>query len=100
MHNLLSNYWGAGNLDIKQYKSLDVSPRTTNSQKSKRSYDKAVNSPRANKERSFHVNMLLESVCIVDQKYILRPCFSLSLFLICSLISISFEARILIKLFL
>ena len=37
-----------------------------------------VNSPQANKERTFHVNLLVESFCIVFQKYILRQCFRLS----------------------
>ena len=45
--------------------TLDASPRITNSRKSKRRSEKVVSSPQANKQMTFHVNMLLESVCIV-----------------------------------
>ena len=43
---------------------------------------KAVTSPQGNEEMTFHINILLESVCIVVQKYILRPQLILNLFLI------------------
>ena len=52
------------------------------------------------KDMTVHINMLLDSVWIVVQKYNLRQCFSLSLFLICSLFPITSEARVLIKVFL
>ena len=55
-----------------------VSQRATNSQKSKRRNDKAINSLHDKKERIFHAHMLLESFCIVVQKYVLRLCFSLN----------------------
>ena len=56
---------------------------------------RAVTSPRSNEEMTFHVNILLENVCIVVQKYILQQCFSLSFFLICSYFPINFEADVL-----
>ena len=48
-----------------------VSPGAINLRQSKISV-KAVNSLQANEERAFHVNFLVESFCIVFQKYILR----------------------------
>ena len=42
---------------------------------------KAVNSPQVAKERTFHVHLLVESVCIDFQKFILRQSFRLSLVL-------------------
>ena len=54
---------------------------------------KAVNSPQVNKEITFHAPLLVESFCIVLQKYILRQGFRLrlvlSLFLIFQQISSS-----------
>ena len=41
-----------------------------NSRKSKR-YDKAINSPWADKKRTLHIHMFVESLCIVIQKHIL-----------------------------
>ena len=52
-----------------------------NSQQSKRRSDKAVNSLQANKERIFHVHMLVESLCIAIQKYVLWQCSGLKLVL-------------------
>ena len=39
--------------------------------------DRFVNSPQANKERTFHVNMLVESLCIL-RKNTFYNCFSAS----------------------
>ena len=58
-----------------------VSLGAANLRKSKSKIFKAVNSPQVNKERTFHVHLLLESFCIVIQKYILQQGFSLSLVL-------------------
>ena len=44
-----------------------VSLGATNSRKSKIRNDKAINSPQANKERTFHVHMFVESLGIVVQ---------------------------------
>ena len=53
----------------------------TNLQKLKRRSEKAVNSPKASRERIFHVHMLVESLCIIVQQYILQQSFSLNLVL-------------------
>ena len=42
--------------------------------------DKAVNSPQASKERTFHILMLMERLCIVAHKYMVGNCFSLTKF--------------------
>ena len=42
--------------------------------------DKAVNSPQASKEGTFHILMLMESLCIVVHKYMVGNCFSLTNF--------------------
>ena len=49
--------------------------------KSKTESIMAVNSPQAKKERAFHFLSLVESLCIVFQKYFLRQGFRLSLVL-------------------
>jgi len=54
---------------------------TNNSQKLKGKNNKAVNSPQASQEGAFHTNMLVEGLCIIAQKYILRQCFRLILVL-------------------
>ena len=68
-----------------------VSLRVANSQKSKIRSVKAVNFAQVNKERTYCVNLLVKSLCIVFQKYILRqgcrPRFVLNLFLIFDQIS-------------
>ena len=51
---------------------------TVCSRKSKRRSDKAVNAPQAGKERTFHVHMFVETLCIVDLKYVLPQCLILS----------------------
>ena len=57
--------------------TMGVLPRATKLRKSKRRSDKAVNSTQANKEMIFHVNMLLESVCIdVQNKFYERALVS------------------------
>ena len=58
-----------------------VSLRATNLRESKIKSVMAVNSPQNNKERTFHVHLLVESDCIALQKYILRQGFRLSLVL-------------------
>ena len=50
----------------------------TSLRKSKKRSARADDSPRVIKERSFHVYLLVESFCIVFQKYILRQGFRLS----------------------
>ena len=47
--------------------------------KSKTKGIKAVNSPQVNKDRAFNIHFVVESFCIVFQKYILRQGFRLSL---------------------
>ena len=64
-----------------------VSLGATNLQKSKINNATAVNSSQVNKERTFHVHLLMESFCIVFQKYILRLGFRLGLVLTVFLIS-------------
>ena len=43
---------------------------------------KIVTSPQGNEEMTFHINILLERVCIIAQEHILQQCFSLRFFLI------------------
>ena len=69
---------------IKNYKrkilaQYLVSLGATNLQKPKGRSDKAVNSPKANKERIFHVYKLEERLCSFVQKHILRQCFRIKL---------------------
>ena len=73
-----------------------VSLGATYSRKSKRRSDMAINSPQANKERMFHVHMLVNSLSIVVQKSISLRYFKLSLVLNFP----KFQAGDLIKLFL
>ena len=50
----------------------------TNLRKSKKKSTECVNSPQVNKERKLHAHLLVESFCIVFQKYILRQRFRVS----------------------
>ena len=63
---------------LAQY--LDLLGATSLRRSEKKSF-KAVNSPQVNKERSFHVHLLVESFSIISQKYFLRQGFSLNLVL-------------------
>ena len=74
-----------------------VSLGATNLLKVKEKNVKAVNSPQVKKERKFRVNLLVESFCIVFQKYIFRTRLQAQL---CCHFSTKFQARVLIKLFL
>ena len=59
--------------------------------------DKDVNSPQANKERTFHVYLLAERMCIL-RKYQFYNCPSASgLFLTRSLFSTKFQAHVFIN---
>ena len=58
-----------------------VSLGANNMRKPKKRSAKAANSPQVNKERTFHDHLLMESFCIIFQKYILRQGFRLSLVL-------------------
>ena len=71
----------------------------TNSRKSKRQSDKAVNSPQASKERVFHIHILVKSLCITAQNYISGQCFSLRLVPNLFLFFTKFQAPVLFKLF-
>ena len=48
-----------------------VSQGASNLQKSKTKSVKAVNCPQVNKEMTFHCQLLMESFCIIFEKYIL-----------------------------
>ena len=56
--------------------------RATNPYKSKRKSDEAVNSSYVNKERTFHVQILVESSCIIAQKKFYDSASASALFLI------------------